>query len=235
MSTEPGRVHRALVTGSGAGIGRAVAARLIQSGWQVIGLDRHSATWRHPRYQHLQVDLSEDDAERALGDQDSNADALIHCAGFMHAAPAGALDTRVSEQLWRIHVSALERLCNRVLPAMLARRSGRIVVIGSRVSAGLPGRSQYAASKAALVGLVRSWASEVAASGVTVNIVSPAATRTDMLHGAARASSPPRLTPMGRLIEPDEIASLVGFLLSDAAAAITGQDIAICGGASLPA
>jgi NAD(P)-dependent dehydrogenase (short-subunit alcohol dehydrogenase family) len=117
---------------------------------------------------------------------------------------------------------------------MAQRRSGRLIVIGSRVSSGLPGRSQYAASKSALIGMVRSWASELAPAGVTANIVSPAATRTAMLDDPTRASSAPRMPPIGRLIEADEIAALVRFLLSIEAAAITGQDIAVCGGASLP-
>jgi NAD(P)-dependent dehydrogenase (short-subunit alcohol dehydrogenase family) len=70
---------------------------------------------------------------------------------------------------------------------------------------------------------------------VTVNVVSPAATATAMLDDPARAGSAPRLPPLGRYIQPAEVAELVSYLLSPAAAAITGQDITICGGASLPA
>jgi 3-oxoacyl-[acyl-carrier protein] reductase len=83
------------------------------------------------------------------------------------------------------------------------------------------------------VALGRSWAAEVVADGVTVNIVSPAATATAMLNDPARQSAAPRVPPLGRLIEPQEIAALVAYLLSPDAAAITGQEIQICGGASL--
>jgi len=107
------------------------------------------------------------------------------------------------------------------------------VVVGSRVARGMAGRSQYAATKAALVALARSWAAEIVASGVTVNVVSPAATATAMLDDPARQAATPRVPPLGRLIQPQEIAALAAYLLSPDAAAITGQEIQICGGASL--
>jgi NAD(P)-dependent dehydrogenase (short-subunit alcohol dehydrogenase family) len=136
--------------------------------------------------------------------------------------------------MWRVHVDAVTRIANVLLPAMAARGDGRVVLLGSRVAQGVACRSQYAATKAALVGLARSWAAEVVTAGVTVNVVSPAATQTAMLADPARKTESPKLPPMGRLIRPEEIAALVAFLLSPDAAAITGQEIQICGGASLP-
>ena len=136
--------------------------------------------------------------------------------------------------MWRLHVESITRIANVVLPAMAASREGRVVLIGSRVAQGKAARSQYAATKAALVALARSWAAEVVGARVTVNVVSPAATQTAMLDDPARQSEAPALPPLGRLIRPEEIAALVMFLLSPLAGAITGQDIQICGGASLP-
>jgi 3-oxoacyl-[acyl-carrier protein] reductase len=235
VSIEASPERIAVVTGASSGIGHVIARSLLDQGWRVTGVDRAPATLCHLAYAHRQGDLAGPRPESLISDDDGRADALVHAAGLMHAAPIGELDEAAGERLWRVHVRALERLANRLLPGMAARRSGRLVVIGSRVAAGLPRRSQYAASKSALIGMVRSWAAELAPSGVTANIVSPAATRTDMLFDPARSASPPRTPPIGRLIEPEEIAKLVLYLLSRDAAAITGQDIALCGGASLPA
>jgi 3-oxoacyl-[acyl-carrier protein] reductase len=230
----PNEPRRAVVTGSSSGIGRAVAERLLADGWQVTGLDRAPAAISHQAFTHVAADLADAQATEHTAAALGTPDALVHAAGVLRVGPLGRLNIDDGTLMWRLHVDAAIRLADVLLPAMARAGWGRVVLIGSRVAQGKAGRSQYAATKAALQGLARSWAAEVVASGVTVNVVSPAATQTAMTDDPARRDVTPVLPPIGRLIQPDEIASLVSYLLSPAAAAITGQDLQICGGASLP-
>ncbi len=224
----------ALVTGSSSGIGLAIARHLLEQGWRVSGWDLAAPALAQANFTPVSVDLMDENAIAQALQLQSPVTALVHAAGWMRTAPLGALDLQAGEAMWRLHVQSAARLAQALVPAMASRGSGRVVLIGSRVAQGMAGRSQYAAVKAALIAMARSWAAEVAASGVTVNVVSPAATQTAMLSDPARAGSLPQLPPIGRYIEPAEVAALVSFLLSSQAAAITGQDLQICGGASLP-
>jgi 3-oxoacyl-[acyl-carrier protein] reductase len=228
--------RRAVVTGHSSGIGLAIAARLLDSGWRVDGMDRSPCPLSHEALTHHPVDLTDPaalDAAMSGVLAQGTPGALVHAAGILRTGALGGLDPSAGEAMWRLHVDAATRLADRLVPAMQAAQTGRVVLVGSRVSRGIAGRSQYAATKAALASLARSWAAESIRAGVTVNVVSPAATDTPMLVDPARAQTTPKLPPIGRLIQPAEVAALVAFLLSDEAAAITGQDIAVCGGASV--
>jgi 3-oxoacyl-[acyl-carrier protein] reductase len=206
MATED--VKRALVTGSSSGIGLAIAQALLDQGWDVVGLDLAPARIVHPAFSSTDVNLCNTEATERAVRSAGGVQALIHAAGVLRVGPLGALSGEDSALMWQLHVDAVMRIANLVVPAMAQAGAGRVVLIGSRVARGMAGRSQYAATKA---------------------------TETAMLADPARTTVPPKLPPLGRLIQPREIAALVTFLLSPDAAAITGQEIQICGGASLAA
>ncbi len=228
-SGDPSAGH-AVVTGVSSGIGAAIAARLLRDGWTVTGLSRTEPGQHAPGFSHRAVDLLDSSRlPRAL--EGLRPTALVHAAGLMRAGPLGALDAEAGRTLWRLHVEAASLLADKLAPGM--PDGGRIVLIGSRTASGAAGRSQYAASKAALLAMARSWALELAPRGITANVVAPAATDTPMLHDPARSALPPRLPPIGRFIRPEEVAAMTAFLLGPEAGAITGQQIVICGGSSL--
>jgi 3-oxoacyl-[acyl-carrier protein] reductase len=222
----------AVVTGTSSGIGKAIARRLLDTGWRVTGFDLAPATLTHAAFRAVTVDITDHAASLAALDAADGVTALVHAAGIMRGGKLGELDLAVTGTLWRLHVDAAVALADRLAPRLT--EGGRIVLIGSRAARGVISKSQYGAAKAALVGLARTWAKELAPRGITVNVVAPAATDTAMLSDPARANTPPaEVPPMGRRIYPGEVAALVAFLLSRDAAAITGQEIVICGGASL--
>ena len=227
----------AIVTGTSSGIGQAIALKLLTEGWHVHGLDVAPATLHHAQFSSWTLDLTKSgDLEAALDQIVSKhlPQVLVHAAGVLRVGSLGELDMQAGQLMWQLHVDVATRMANRILPIMKHARRGRMILVGTRVSSGMAGRSQYAATKAAILSLAKSWAAESIAEGVTVNVVSPAATDTPMLKDSARVSTAPRLPPIGRLIQPDEVAAMVAYLTRPEAAAITGQDIAICGGASLP-
>ncbi|WP_380181971.1 SDR family NAD(P)-dependent oxidoreductase [Kalamiella sp. sgz302252] len=223
--------RHALITGVSSGIGAAIAELLLQEGWRVTGLSRTLVKRDNPAFNSLSVDLFDTAALKQALTTLPQVDAVIHAAGMMKAAPLGDLDEEISEKLWQLHIRVAEVLANQL--ATQLPEGGRIVLLGSRTSTGAAGRSQYVTTKSAMKGMVRSWAAELAPRDITVNIVAPGATQTPMLSQPGRESSPPKLPPIGRYIQPQEVAALVSYLLSPAASAITGQELVICGGASL--
>lgn len=221
----------ALVTGVSSGIGAAIADTLLSQGWQVTGFSRTQVSKGAPGFRSVSVDLCDRAAlQRALVGLPA-VNALVHAAGMMQAAPLGELDSSKSLRLWQLHIGAAETLANFLRPQMQA--GDRILLIGSRTSHGAAGRSQYVSTKAAMIGMARSWAAELATQRITVNVIAPGATETPMLLQPGRERSPPKLPPLGRYIRPQEVADVAAFLLSPAGDAITGQELVICGGASL--
>ncbi|MDN2566531.1 SDR family oxidoreductase [Aquibium sp. A9E412] len=225
----------AVVTGASSGIGRAVAERLVATGWRVVGLDRAAGALPQTAvYQHRIVDLADvaqaEDAAAALAG--GGCTALVHAAGIMRDDADAATRRTAGAALWQLHVGAAAALAAGLAPGMPDGR-GRIVFLSSRAADGRAGRALYAASKSALAGLARSLAAGLVRRGITVNVVAPAAVDTPQLRDPARAAAAVRLPPLGRLIAPSEVAATVAFLLEPEAGAITGQTVYQCGGASL--
>ncbi|MGO4362855.1 SDR family NAD(P)-dependent oxidoreductase [Terrabacter sp. RAF57] len=232
-----GRATRtAVVTGASSGIGLAIAHDLVGAGWRVLGLSRSrgalsdAATW-------VPCDLADvisaDEAVRAVrGTATGGVDAIVHAAGVQYSAGVGDLRPEQGERMWAVHVRGAELVVGGLIGVL--GDEGRVVLVGSRTMTGVPGKSQYAATKAALAAMARAWASELAPRRITVNVVAPGPTRTAMLDDPNRASVPPVVPPLGRLVEPSEVAALTRFLLEPTGAMVTGQTIVMCGGASLP-
>lgn len=224
----------AVVTGSSSGIGRAVAAALLDQGCAVIGVDRDEAPALGGRYAHLRHDLAGagglSAAVAALSQ--TAAFAFVHCAGVMRSDAAPDMVESDGAPLWMLHVVAPHRLASALLPRM-PDGAGRIVVVSSRASQGRAGRGLYAASKAGSEALVRSLALATLARGITVNAIAPGPVATAQSTDVGRADAPVATPPIGRMIAAEEIAASVAFLLSAGAGAITGQTLVQCGGLSL--
>lgn len=218
----------AIVTGASSGIGAAICHRLRNDGWRVTGISRRQPvdgiTW-------LRADLTSPESLRPLLADVPAPRAVVHAAGLQRSAPLGELSTADGELMWRVHVEAATVLMDTLTSRL--PDGARVVLIGSRTMTGVPGKSQYAATKAALLALARSWAAELVTRGITVNVVAPGPTDTPMLSDPGRAHTPPKLPPLGRLVTADEVAGLTAFLLGEDAGAITGQQLVQCAGASL--
>lgn len=222
--------RHAVVTGCSSGIGQAIATRLLLEGWNVTGLSRREADLG-PGFDWLHADLSDPGSLAGVMADVRPAHALVHAAGFQRTAVLGELDGDALAGMFAVHVAAAEALANAVVPRM--PDGGRVLLIGSRTSTGFPGKSQYAATKAALLGMGRSWAQELAPRAITVNVLSPGPTDTPMLADPGRSATPPVMPPLGALVDPEDVAALAGFLLGPHGKSITGQNYVVCGGASL--
>jgi NAD(P)-dependent dehydrogenase (short-subunit alcohol dehydrogenase family) len=228
-----------LVTGATKGIGRALSERLSNAGHRVVGIAR-----RHDRsFPGDLVSIDFDDTKRAkhaLADlaQAHLFDGLVNNVGLARLAPLGEIDLDQADELFKLNVHSAILGAQAILPGMREQGWGRIVNVTSLVITGTPLRSAYAAAKAALGSLTRTWAMELAETGITVNAVAPGPVETEMFRantpaGSAAESRFLSMIPMRRLGKPDEIAAAIAFLLSEDAGYITGQTLFVDGGGSI--
>lgn len=225
---------RVLVTGAASGIGAATARAFVGGGASVIGLDREAMSV--PGASWLQADLADaatiDHAFDALGDEP--LDVLVNAAGIMRTARLGALTPEHVDAHLSVNLRGLILATNRAFP--LLRPGSTIVNVASELAyLGREEASVYVATKAAVLGLTRSWARELAPD-IRVNAVAPGPTDTPLLGFAAMTDAEKAretALPLARLGRPEEIAAAILFLAGPGASFVTGHCLAADGGATM--
>ena len=235
---------RILVTGGGKGVGAAIVRQLVGQGFDVDFTYRSSedeakalalelaSTGRKVQALHLDLAIVEAVDAFAKACEETPYHGLVHNAGQPYDALAMMLDQTKAEAAMQVNFWSFTRLIKALSRSMMRTRSGRVTVIGSVTALhGNQGNAAYAASKAALLGYCRTLAIETAKRGITVNYVAPGFIATDMManYEAYREKMESQI-PVGRFARPEEVAATVGFLMSDAAAYITGAVIPVDGG-----
>ncbi len=228
----------ALVTGASKGIGRAIATELASAGASVVlgyrsGKDEAEELAAELGGRALQADVSNAEDSRRLVEEAGDLDILVNNAGLTRD---GVL-ARMSDDDWRTvldtNLSSVFYTCRAVTRPMMRKRAGAIVNISSIVGVhGNWGQTNYAASKAGIIGFTKSLARELGSRNVRANVVAPGYVKsqlTDVLPEDATAAMLTN-TPLGRLGEPGDVAGAVRFLCSDEASFITGEVLLVDGG-----
>lgn len=234
-----------LVTGASRGIGKAIADDFATQGAYVIGTATtdKSATDITKKLEEqkgkgigLTLDISDKDSVADFSkklDELTPPNILINNAGITRDNLLMRMKDDEWEDVMNTNLNGMYRLSKLCLRTMMKARFGRIINISSVVGlSGNPGQTNYSASKAGMIGFTRSLAREVGSRGITVNAVAPGFIETDMTDelGDEIRDSLLKQIALGRLGKPNEIAKVVAFLASDAAAYITGQTISVNGG-----
>jgi 2-hydroxycyclohexanecarboxyl-CoA dehydrogenase len=242
-----GRV--AMVTGAARGIGLAIASRLAEEGAKIAIADingdgaAHAAERIGGAAMGVRVDVT-DTASIAAGiaavvERLGTIDVLVNNAGWDKVEPFVRSEEATWDTVIAINLKGPIACTRAVLDSMIERRSGKIVSISSDAGrVGSAGEAVYAGAKAGIIGFSKTLARELARYGINVNVVCPGPTNTALFHEMAGgneklASSLKQAIPLGRLGEPEDLASAVAFLASDDASFVTGQTLSVSGGLTM--
>jgi 3-oxoacyl-[acyl-carrier protein] reductase len=228
----------ALVTGASRGIGRAIAAELAEAGASVVlgyrtGRDEAEALAAEVGGRAVQADVASAEDAARLVQEAGDVDILVNNAGLTR----DGLLARMSDDDWRVvietNLSSVFYTCRAVCRPMMKRRAGAIVNVSSIVGVhGNWGQTNYAASKAGIIGFTKSLARELGSRNIRANVVAPGYVKTQLTDVLPEEATQAMLqsTPLGRLGEPADVAGTVRFLCSDEASFITGEVVLVDGG-----
>jgi 3-oxoacyl-[acyl-carrier protein] reductase len=228
----------ALVTGASRGIGRAIAVELARAGASVAfsyrtGADEAAELAREIDARAIQADISDPGSAASLVEEAGDLDILVNNAGVTR----DGLLVRMSDEDWRTvldtNLASCFYTCRAVARGMMKRRSGAIVNISSIVGIhGNWGQTNYAASKAGIIGFTKALARELGSRNIRANVVVPGYVKTQLTDALSDDATKAMLdnTPLGRLGDPEDVAGAVRFLCSEEAAFVTGAVLLVDGG-----
>lgn len=229
--------ERVLITGGASGIGRAIFERLSEEGYACVVLDRQRPDGS-PAGRWIEVDLSDSVAtEQALAEAvaEGPITRLVNNVGIVRPAAVEDASFADLEAVVSINLRCTLQCAQALLPGMKQQQFGRIVNISSRVALGKELRSVYAATKAGLHGMTKTWALELGRHGITANAIGPGPIRTSLFEAVNPPDSPRTKAiidgiPVKRMGEPSEVAHAVAMFLDRRAGFMTGQVVYVCGG-----
>ena len=237
----------ALVTAAGAGIGRATALAFAEQGAHVIATDISDNSFEELKdlgMQTLQLDVLDGKSLTSVAERYKEVDILFNCAGYVHHGSILDCDDASYDFSMNLNVKGNYKVTKSFLPNMLKRENSSIIFVASAVSSliAAPNRFIYGASKAAIIGMMKSIAADFITKGVRANAICPGTVESPSWHQRVRSQAVNEKDiesvrkafvdrqPMGRIGQPDEIAELAVYLASDESSFVTGQAISIDGG-----
>ncbi|MGI9230046.1 MAG: SDR family NAD(P)-dependent oxidoreductase [Gammaproteobacteria bacterium] len=233
--------HTVVVTGGNKGIGADISHRFLAAGDTVVNISRDTPEFEHPKLVHYAGDLADREQTEQLATQiaaEHKVTHFVHNAGVIRPALIDEVQLADLDYLTQLHLGSAITLTQKFIPHMRSVRFGRIILISSRGVLGLVTRTNYSATKAGQIGMVRTWALELASDNITVNCVAPGPIKTEMFRELVPEDSEQEKkiaasVPMQRVGTAADIGRVVHFLCEKESDFITGQTLYVCGGASL--